>query len=71
MMTHTTDGTDTWVAVGPVGAVGTIHRADSGFRVEVFGHDARSGVYPTLDSAKSAVHAALGPLADRPEFRAH
>jgi hypothetical protein len=66
-----TDGTETWVAVGPTGAVGSIHRSDAGFRVELYGRSARTGTYPSLDSAKSAVHAAMGPFADRPEFRAH
>ncbi|MFZ6990944.1 methyltransferase [Curtobacterium sp. RRHDQ66] len=67
-----TQNDGTWVAVGPAGAVGSIHRAPDGFRVELYGHRAGSGgVYPSLQSAKGAVHAALGPLATRPEFHAH
>ncbi|WP_144754939.1 methyltransferase [Curtobacterium pusillum] len=66
-----TNNTGTWVAVGPAGAVGSIHLADGGFRVELYGHRGAGGTYPSLESAKGAVHAALGPLADRPEFRAH
>ncbi|ROP64520.1 hypothetical protein EDF24_2256 [Curtobacterium sp. PhB130] len=70
--TNDTTTAGTWVAVGPAGAVGSIHRAPDGFRVELYGHrGARSGTYPTLETAKGAVHAALGPLASRPEFHAH
>jgi hypothetical protein len=67
----TTSSTGTWVAVGPAGAVGSIHRADDGFHVELYNRRGSGGTYPSLESAKGAVHAALGPLADRPEFRAH
>ncbi|OIH97219.1 hypothetical protein [Curtobacterium sp. MCBA15_001] len=64
--------TETWVAVGPAGAVGSIHREPGGFRVELYGHRAsRGGLYPSLETAKGAVHKALGPLASRPEFHAH
>jgi len=66
-----TDNTGTWVAIGPAGAVGSIHRAADGFQVELYGRRRAGGPYPSLDSAKGAVHAALGPLAPRPEFRAH
>lgn len=66
-----TDNTGTWVAVGPAGAVGSIHRSDGGFRVELYGRRTGGGVFPSLGTAKSAVQAALGPLAERPEFRAH
>ncbi|WP_281267318.1 methyltransferase [Curtobacterium sp. 9128] len=52
--------------------MGSIHRAPDGFRVELYGHrEGGGGVYPSLQSAKGAVHAALGPLATRPEFHAH
>ena len=67
----TTSSTGTWVAVGPAGAVGSIHRADDGFHVELYNRGGSGGTYPSLESAKGAVHAALGPLAARPEFRAH
>ncbi len=67
----TTAGSATWVAVGPAGAVGSIHREPDGFHVELYGRRGTGSVFPSLDSAKSAVHAAMGPLADRPEFRAH
>ncbi len=67
----TTNDTGTWVAVGPAGAVGSIHRAEDGFHVELYDRRGPGGTYPSLASAKGAVHAAMGPLADRPEFRAH
>jgi hypothetical protein len=68
----TTDGTGgTWVAVGPAGAVGSVHQDGEQFRVDLYGSSARSAVYPTLESAKRAVHASLGPNAERPEFHAH
>lgn len=64
--------TETWVAVGPAGAVGSIHRQPDGFRVELYGHrEGGGGSYPSLETAKGALHKALGPLASRPEFRAH
>ncbi|MFJ6171128.1 methyltransferase [Curtobacterium sp. NPDC092190] len=65
------DNTGTWVAVGPAGAVGSIRRASDGFHVELYGRRGRGRTYPSLETAKGAVHAALGPLADRPELRAH
>ncbi|MFJ4294632.1 methyltransferase [Curtobacterium sp. NPDC089689] len=67
----TTSDAGTWVAVGPAGAVGSIHREPDGFHVELFGRRGTGSVFPSLDFAKSAVHSAMGPLADRPEFRAH
>lgn len=66
-----TDNTGTWVAIGPAGAVGSIHRAADGFEVEALRTPTGGRAYPSLESAKGAVHAALGPLAARPEFRAH
>jgi hypothetical protein len=68
---QTIDTTDTWVAVGPAGAVGSIHRDEAEYRVDFYGREPHSASYPTLESAKRAIHAAMGPLADRPEFRAH
>jgi hypothetical protein len=58
-MTQTDTTTGTWVAVGPAGAVG------------LYGRRGPGGTYPSLHSAKGAVHNAMGPLAERPEFRAH
>lgn len=70
-MSMTTGTTTTWVARGSAGTVGTIHRAEPGFRVRLLGDDAERGPFATLETAKSALHAALGPGAERPEFSAH
>ncbi|MGA1812014.1 methyltransferase [Frondihabitans sp. 4ASC-45] len=61
----------TWVASGPAGAVGSIHRTGEGFAIRVGREADYHGAYPTLDVAKRAIHAALGPGADRPEFTEH
>ena len=60
-----------WVAFGSSGAVGSIHRVEAGYEVRLM-HDATPrGAYPTLDVAKSALHAALRPGSEWPEFREH
>jgi hypothetical protein len=70
-MSNDTTINKTWVATGPAGAVGSIHRTHDGFSIRV-GHDAAyHGDFPTLDVAKSALFAALGPGVDRPEFTEH
>ncbi|AMM22330.1 hypothetical protein AX769_09775 [Frondihabitans sp. PAMC 28766] len=61
----------TWVAVGPAGTVGSIHRTHDGFAIRVRDDADYHGAYPTLDVAKSALHARLGAGADRPEFIEH
>jgi hypothetical protein len=71
MSDHDTVHRQTWVAVGPAGAVGSILRTDDGFAVRPAASAADGGVYPTLAVAKSALFAALGPGADYPEFREH
>ena len=60
-----------WVAFGPAGAVGSVLRDEHGFTVRMMREDADRGPYPTLEIAKNALHAAMGPGADRPEFREH
>lgn len=60
-----------WVAYGPVGVVGTIQKDAEGYSVQMAGKDERLGVYPSMDIAKSALHAHLKPGSDRPEFREH
>lgn len=69
--TATTTISHTWVATGAAGAVGSIHRTDDGFAIRVGREADYHGAYPTLGIAKSAVHSALGPGADRPEFIEH
>lgn len=66
-----TTTTGTWVAVGQAGAVGSIHRTGEGFSIRVGSSDEYHGDYPTLDVAKSALHARLGHGAERPEFIEH
>jgi len=61
----------TWAAHGPAGAVGSIQRSGDDFYVSLPGEDARRGPYESLDVAKRALHAALGPGAERPEFTEH
>lgn len=61
----------TWVAQGPAGTVGSIHRTEEGFAIRIGRDDEYHGAYPTLDVAKRALHAALGHGAERPEFVEH
>jgi hypothetical protein len=60
-----------WVAFGSNGAIGSIHRTDDGFAVKRMSDGEVHGVYPTLDIAKSAMHASLPSGSDWPEFREH
>jgi len=60
-----------WVAFGPVGAVGTIRRDGEIYSVALLDDAEPRGGYPSLEVAKSALRTALGPGAERPEFRAH
>ena len=60
-----------WVAFGPAGAVGSIHRTDDGFAVKLMNDSETRGTYPTLDVAKSALHASLLPGSDWPDFKEH
>lgn len=60
-----------WVAFGPVGAVGTIRRDGDAYAVALLDDAEARGSYPSLEVAKAALRTALGPGAERPEFRAH
>lgn len=60
-----------WVAFGPAGAVGSIHRVDSGFTFKLIADADYRAVYPTLEVAKSALHASLMPGSEWPQFREH
>jgi hypothetical protein len=60
-----------WVAFGPAGAIGSVHRIDEGFTFRLLGDAEPRGVYPSLDVAKSALHSALVPGSEWPEFREH
>ena len=71
MSDRTTMTEQRWVAFGSSGAVGSIHHVDSGYEVRLM-HDATPrGIYPTLDVAKSALHASMLPGSDWPEYREH
>jgi hypothetical protein len=75
MSENTTENTTTttgqrWVAFGPAGALGSIHRTEGGFLVKLLdGSEERQ--YPTLEVAKSALHATMPAGSDWPEFREH
>ncbi|WP_294179759.1 methyltransferase [uncultured Schumannella sp.] len=60
-----------WVAFGQAGAVGSIEHTDDGYTVRFLDDDEPRGTYPTLQVAKSALHAAMTPGSDWPEFREH
>ncbi len=75
----TTEGTITapptteqrWVAFGASGASGTILHITIGYAVRMLNDDSARGIYPTLEVAKSALHAAMAPGSDWPDFREH
>ena len=60
-----------WVAYGPAGAVGRIHKDDAGYEVQMAGSDEPLGTYPSMEIAKSALQSHLKPGAERPEYREH
>lgn len=60
-----------WVAFGPAGAIGSIHETSDGYAMKLLDDHGVRGVYPTLEAAKSALHATLPSGSDRPEYREH
>jgi len=60
-----------WVAYGRNGVVGSIRHDTEGYQVTMAGADAVAGTYPTLEVAKSALHARMAPGSDWPSFREH
>ncbi|AYF97050.1 methyltransferase [Protaetiibacter intestinalis] len=70
-MSESTTVEQRWVAFGPAGAVGTIHRTGETFQVKLVDDADYRGSYPSLDVAKSALHAALTPGSEWPDFREH
>jgi len=70
-MTETTTRQALWVAYGPGGVVGTIRKSEDGYTVTMAGADSQTGVYPSMEIAKSALFAHLAPGADWPQFREH
>jgi hypothetical protein len=71
MMSPTTTTGQRWVAFGDAGAAGTILHTDAGYAVRLLSDDEARGTYPSLDVAKSALHASMPPGSDWPEFREH
>lgn len=69
-MTDITLTGQTWVAFGPIGAIGSVHRSSQGFTFKLLGDAHFRGTFDTLDAAKAALHAATGGWA-WPEFREH
>jgi len=69
MSDNTTTG-QRWIAFGPAGAIGSIHRTGTGFLVKLLDGSVERE-YPALDVAKSALHATLPAGSDWPEFREH
>lgn len=67
----TTDTEQHWIAFGAAGAVGSILHTRIGFAVRMLNDDSARGIYPTLEVAKSALHAAMAPGSEWPEFREH
>lgn len=61
----------TWVAFGPAGAVGSVHKIDDKYTFKLLTDDGYRSTYPSLDVAKQALYAALAPGAEWPEFREH
>lgn len=70
-MTKHTAYDQSWVATGSAGAVGSILRTGDEFSIRIAGTGTLRGPYGSLDAAKDALTASLGPGAERPEFREH
>lgn len=60
-----------WVAYGTNGVVGSIRHDDEGYTVVMAGSEAASGTFPSLASAKGALHAKMLPGSAWPMFREH
>ncbi|MFC5501995.1 methyltransferase [Lysinimonas soli] len=60
-----------WIAFGEAGAAGTILHTDAGYAVRMLDDAEPRGVYPTLEVAKSAMHASMARGSEWPEFREH
>lgn len=74
-MSTTTNGTTRtlalWVAYGTNGVAGSIRHDDEGYQVTMAGADAAAGTYPSLASAKGALHARMTPGSAWPMFQEH
>jgi hypothetical protein len=70
-MSDTTLTRHTWVAMGPAGTIGWITGGEGGYTFKLVNDKQERAVYPNLEVAKSALHAALVPGTDWPEFSEH
>ncbi len=70
-MSDTLEARQTWVAFGPAGALGAVHRTDGGLTFTLMDDAGVRGTFPSLQVAKSALHASLEVGADWPDFREH
>lgn len=71
MMSDTQTHPTVWVAYGTGGVVGMIRKDRQGYTVTMAGADTSSGVYPSMEVAKAALHAGMAPGSDWPRFREH
>lgn len=60
-----------WVAYGSSGVAGSIRKSDDGYVVTMAGADAPAGSFPSMEVAKSALHARMPAGSDWPMFREH
>jgi hypothetical protein len=60
-----------WVAYGPSGVAGSIRKDDGGYTVTMAGAQAHAGTYPSMEIAKSALHARNPAGSDWPRFQEH
>ncbi|MFB4354065.1 methyltransferase [Microbacterium sp. LWO14-1.2] len=60
-----------WVAYGTNGVVGSIRHDDEGYTVVMAGSDAAAGTFPSLASAKGALHSKMRPGSAWPMFVEH
>lgn len=70
-MMSTTKTLALWVAYGTNGVVGSVRHDDDGYTVVMAGSDGPLGTYPSLASAKGALHAHMAPGSPWPMFREH
>lgn len=70
-MASTVNIEKTWVASGPAGVIGSIHRTDDGYSFKLLSDADFRGNYPSLEVVKSALYASLDPGSDWPEFTEH
>ena len=69
--TAATSTNRTWIAFGELGAVGSVHQIGDGYFYRLLSDDDYRGVFPTLEAAKGALHSAMAPGSERPDFREH